>query len=37
MEYDKIIGAKSYDQLQGDGYIKTDKTILDFCKQHFNK
>ena len=37
IEYDKIIGANSYDQLQRDGYIKTDNTIPDFLKQHFNK
>ena len=37
IEYDKIIGANSYDQLQRDGYIKTDNTIPDFFKQHFNK
>ena len=37
IEYDKIIGANSYDQLQRDGYIKPDNTIPDFFKQHFNK
>ena len=37
MEYDKIIGANSYEQLRRDGFIKTDNTIPDFFKCHFNK
>lgn len=36
-EYDRIIGANSYERLQQDGYIQTDNTIPDFFKQHLNK
>lgn len=37
MEYDRIIGANSYEQLKRDGLIQTDNTISDFFKLHFNK
>ena len=37
MEYDRIIGANSYEQLKRDGLIQTDNTIPNFFKLHFNK
>lgn len=36
-EYDRIIGACSFERLKQDGYIRTDSTIPDFFGQHFNK
>ena len=35
-EYDRVIGANSYDRLTKDGYIQTDTTIVDFFKNKEN-